>query len=541
MSSWIKSFFGGLFRKREGFFEEAPEVYMTLSDVLAGRAKTPITSIDDGRGKTLETYYVGGVRVRIGLDEGGEGFYKINEPPLSLRDELIYAHTLRSLYYELKPEELESGRGIEDLLRERVEDVAETLGESLDPESIKRITYYLNREIFGYGPIQIPIQDEEIEDIKCVSAQDFVTVVHRKYGNLGWLKTNIRFGEEDRLADFVRRAAHMGGRGVSIAVPYVDCQLPSPTGSIMRFAGTLGKEITRGGSSFVIRKFPERPLSLKQLIDSKMLSPLMAAYLWYVCEAKRVFFVAGPTGSGKTTLLNAILGVLDPRLSYITIEDVYELQLPAWRWIAMTTRRSWTIVESKYEIKIEDLIAMAMRMRPDYLIVGEVRTPEQLIGLLLSATTGHGAMTSIHAQDPENLLVRLATMGIEKGALEVLWGCALTHIVRPETSNGYQTVRRVTKIAEFIPGPEGKMEIVDVFTWHPTTDSFYPDTLEELWNRSKRLQIISNELKIPKETILNDIGRRMALLQQMPRDFEALSKRVATLYTSVEGVQRVGE
>ena len=541
MSSWIKPLLKSLLKKRGEIFEGAPEIYMTLSDVLAGRAKTPITSVDDGRGRTLETYYVGGVRVRIGLDEDGEGFYKINEPPLTLRDELIYAHALRSLYYELKPEELESAKGIEELLRGRVEAVADALGESLDPEAVKRITYYLNREIFGYGPIQVLIQDEEIEDVKCVGADDFITVVHRRYGSLGWLKTNIRFGEEDRLADFIRRVAHMGGRGISIAVPYVDCPLHSPTGSIMRFAGTLGKEITRGGSSFVIRKFPERPLSLKQLIESKMLSPLMAAYLWYVCEAKRVFFVAGPTGSGKTTLLNAILGVLDPRLSYITIEDVYELQLPAWRWIAMTTRRSWTIVEAKYEIKIEDLIAMAMRMRPDYLIVGEVRTPEQLIGLLLSATTGHGAMTSIHAQDPENLLVRLAAMGIERGALDVLWGCAVTHIVRSELAGAYQTVRRVTKIAEFVPGPEGRVEVVEVFTWLPSTDSFYPDALEELWSRSKRLQMISSDLKIPKQDILNDIGRRAALLQEMPRDFGALSRRVAALYTSMEGVGRAGE
>ncbi|MEM1808901.1 MAG: type II/IV secretion system ATPase subunit [Thermosphaera sp.] len=520
--------FGG----RRAPLETLSEIYMTLSDVLAGRAKTPIISVDDGAGKTLETYYVGEVRVRIGVDEAGDGFYKINEPPLTLSDELIYAHTLRSLYYELRPEEAES-RGVEEYLRSKVNEVAEAvLGEPLDPVSAKRITYYLNREVFGYGPIQVPVLDEEVEDIKCVDAESPVIVAHARYGNLGWLKTNIWFeGDNARLDDFVRRLAHMGGRGISFAVPYVDCQLRSPAGGYIRFAGTLGREVTRGGSSFTIRKFPEVPLSLKALIKSNMLSPLMAAYLWYVCELKRVFFVAGPTGSGKTTLLNAILGVLDPRLSYITIEDTYELRLPSWRWISLSTRRSWTIVESKFEIDIQDLIAMAMRMRPDYLIVGEVRTPEQLIGLLLSATTGHGAMTSIHAQDPENLLVRLTTMGVERSALDILWGCAITQIIRPEKARTYETIRRVTKVAEFIPG-EQKTDVATIFAWDPVADSFYPDDLDELWDRSKRLQILSNELKMPKERILESIRQREVLLREVEPDFDSLSRKVMAFYTA---------
>ena len=534
--------FSGWGRRKE--FETASEIYKTVSDVWADRAKTPIVSMDDGRGETLENYYVEEVRVRIGIrigiDETGEGFYKINEPPLPPEDELIYAYALKSLYYEVRLEELQA-KETEELLRERVKAVAEELGAPLDAAAENRITYYLNREVFGYGPIHALTLDDELERIKCISVKEFVIVRHRRYGNLGWLKTNVRFGDEDRLIGFIGRLAHKGGRGISFAIPYVDCQLYSPTGASMRFAATLGREVTRGGSSFSIRKFPEKPMSIGQLVDLKMLSPLMAAYLWYVCEAKRVFFVAGPTGSGKTTLLNAILGILDPRLSYITIEDVYELQLPAWRWLAMTTRRSWTIVESRYEIRIEDLIAMAMRMRPDYLIVGEVRTPEQLIGLLLSATTGHGAMTSIHAQDPEALLVRLAAMGIKRGALEVLWGCAITQMVRMELPETYQVARRVTKIAEFVPGPGDRVEVVDVFTWSPVEDKFYPDDLEGLWERSERLKILSNELKIPKEEILDDIARKMRVIEEMPRDFEAASKRIASLYSiAQEGEVRGG-
>jgi flagellar protein FlaI len=516
-------------RLRKGL--SAEEIYEALKEVLASRAARPVTLVDTGRGRTLETYNIGIAVVRIGVDEStGEGLYYISEPPMTGKEEALYAYVLRKLTYEMRPEEAQN---ILQAISSRLEEAAESLGMMGDVD-LAKVGYYLNREIAGYGPIHALILDDNIEDIKCVGVSQPVIVVHRRYGRLGWLTTNITFTNEDVLADFVRRLAYKGGRGISTAVPYVDAQLPPPTPQHhagMRLAATIGREITRGGSSFVIRKFPRTPLSLSDLIQRKALSSLMAAYLWYVAEQKRIFFAAGPTGSGKTTLLNAILGVLDPRLSYITIEDVFEIQLPTWRWTAMTTRRSFTIIESKYEIKIEDLIAMAMRMRPDYLIVGEVRTPEQLIGLLFSSTTGHGALTSIHAQDPDALLVRLFTMRIERSALDLLWGCAITQPVKLPGGLGIE--RRVVKIAEFVPGEEGVI-VNEVFKWSPETDTFHPSSLEELWERSQRLQMLSESLGLSKETILNDIGRRARFLEENRLGFFALASRAAAEFYKAE-------
>jgi flagellar protein FlaI len=524
-------------RLRKGL--SAEEIYEALKEVLASRAARPVTLVDTGRGRTLETYSIGIAAVRIGVDEStGEGLYYISEPPMTGKEEALYAYVLRKLTYEMRPEEAQN---ILQAISSRLEEAAESLGMMGDVD-LAKVGYYLNREIAGYGPIHALILDDNIEDIKCVGVSQPVIVVHRRYGRLGWLTTNITFTNEDVLADFVRRLAYKGGRGISTAVPYVDAQLPPPTPQHhagMRLAATIGREITRGGSSFVIRKFPRTPLSLSDLIQRKALSSLMAAYLWYVAEQKRIFFAAGPTGSGKTTLLNAILGVLDPRLSYITIEDVFEIQLPTWRWTAMTTRRSFTIIESRYEIKIEDLIAMAMRMRPDYLIVGEVRTPEQLIGLLFSSTTGHGALTSIHAQDPDALLVRLFTMRIERSALDLLWGCAITQPVKLPGGLGIE--RRVVKIAEFVPGEEGVI-VNEVFKWSPETDTFHPSSLEELWERSQRLQMLSESLGLSKETILNDIGRRARFLEENRLGFFALASRAAAEFykAEVKPPERVG-
>jgi len=173
-----------------------------------------------------------------------------------------------------------------------------------------------------------------------------------------------------------------------------------------------------------------------------------------------------------------------------------------------------------------------MRMRPDYLIVGEVRTPEQLIALLLSATTGHGAMTSIHAQDPESLLIRLMTMRIERGALDLLWGCAITQPVKVGKEEELGIKRRVMKIAEFTVDEEaGGTVISDVFTWIPEEDRFEPETADELWEVSPRLKLLSETLKLSKEAIISDIEeKRIFLEQNINKRFFDLSQDVASLY-----------
>lgn len=507
------------------------EIYATLRDILAGRARSPIILRDDGSGKTLAVYNIGRARIRIGVDDKGDGLYYINEPPLTPQEELLYAYTLQKIYFQLKPEEV----GDIDAIYMRLVEAEKSLSLS-GKIDLDKIRYYLVREVAGFGPIDVMVRDERIEDIKCSGVGKPVTALHREFGKLGWLRSNLEFRDEDYLADFVRKLAHRGGRGISMAIPYVDCQLTGVKDEAgrevsMRFAGTIGREVTKYGSTFVIRKFPMNPFSLAELVKRGVLSSLMAAYLWFVAENKRIFFVAGPTGSGKTTLLNAILGVLDPRLSYITIEDVYELQLPAWRWIPMTTRRSWSIVEPRYEVKVEDLIAMAMRMRPDYLIVGEVRTPEQLVALLLSATTGHGAMTSIHAQDPESLLVRLLTMKIERGALDLLWGCAITQPVEVKTRSDLDIKRRVVKIAEFVP-TEGGTEITDVLTWIPEEDMFTPDNTESLLEISPRLRMLQTTLHVSKETIIRMIEeKRIFIERNIGAGFKELSDKSSRLYT----------
>ncbi|MEM2179063.1 MAG: type II/IV secretion system ATPase subunit [Candidatus Methanomethylicaceae archaeon] len=454
----------------------------------------------------LEEYKVSIVPVIIGK-RGGEGLYLIHEPMISPQKEAVVSYAYNSLINSLSYEDIEDIKNerkeAREIITEHIMNAGNMLGISINEEELNALVYYIIRDLFYYGIITIPMWDPNIEDISCLGSNYPIMVMHRKYGNLGWLLVNVKFWDEEHLADFIRRMAHLGGKGISTAVPYADFILPDGS----RMIATLGSEISRVGSTFTIRKFPKEPLSLPQLVKDGMLSSLMGAYLWEVIEKKRIIFVAGPTASGKTTLSNALLGMLDPKLKFVTIEDTPEIRIPTWRWLPHITRRSYSIaLGEKFDVDLEDLMMIAMRERPDYLIVGEVRSPEQLITFVETATTGHGGCTTIHANDPQTLLIRLKGMKLESSALDLLWGAVITQY----WGKGLRKVRRVTHVAEIVPPEEIGREAgyVNVFEWKEAEDKFYPDNIDELFNISKKLNSIYNakeEIEEKKKVIENCI------------------------------------
>jgi len=473
----------------------------------------------------LEEYQVLGIPVRI-AKKGGEGLYLIHEPMISPQKEAVVSYAYNSLIHSLSYEDFENIKldrlNAEDIIKSALKKSGEMLGIELNYDDLRNLTYYIVRDLLKYGIITILMEDKNIEDISCLGANYPLMVMHRKYGNLGWLLANIKFWDEEHLADFIRRMAHLGGKGISTAVPFADFILPDGS----RMVATLGSEISRVGSSFTIRKFPREPLSLPQLVKDGMLSSLMASYLWEVIEKKRIIFVAGPTASGKTTLSNALLGMLDPKLKFVTIEDTPEIRIPTWRWLPHITRRSYSIaLGEKFDVNLEDLMMIAMRERPDYLIVGEVRSPEQLITFIETATTGHGGCTTIHANDPQTLLIRLKGMKIESSALDLLWGAVITQY----WGKGLRKVRRVTHIAEIVPPSKIGEETTykNVFVWNEAEDKFYPDNIDELFAISPKINSIYNA----KE----EISRKQRIIENCIRlgflKFSTVSKIVKMYYT----------
>ena len=243
-----------------------------------------------------------------------------------------------------------------------------------------------------------------------------------------------------------------------------------------------------------------------------------------------VIVIGGPTASGKTTLSNALLGMLDPKLRYITIEDTPEIKIPTWRWIPHITRKSYSIsLDKKYDIELEDLMIIAMRERPDYLIVGEVRNPKQLVAFIESATTGHGGVTTIHANDPNALLIRLKSMKMESSALDLLWGAVITNY----WGKGIKRIRRVISIVEINQSKYGNenIELKELFKWNKLKDSFEPEELEEVFKNSNKLIRSNYEFN----EAIEDIKEKKEFIEELIKrsifDFHEVSNFIRKYYT----------
>ncbi|MEM2232187.1 MAG: type II/IV secretion system ATPase subunit [Nitrososphaerota archaeon] len=528
-----------------------------IQELMALKIRPPVPLEDDGRGETLAEYSVGAARVRIALERGSEageegswgfgerreyvGLYVVQEPQLTARVKLAYLMTIYHLYITASvppPTAIRRGRAVEakregevgqeqDPLSVEVRKAADGIASQLrlsEPERTA-LHYYVNRDTVRFGIISVPMEDELVEDISCVAPGKPVRLIHRDFADLHYLRTNIVFQSDQEITDYIVRQANRAGAALSVAKPYADFVMPDGS----RFAGVIGTEVTAEGPSFTIRKFPEVPLSLPALVARRMLSPYMAAYLWLALESKAIFGVAGPTGSGKTTLFSALLSCLNPRAKIITIEDTFEIRIPHEHWLRMTTRRPAALVSRELEISESELIDMAMRMRPHYLIVGEVRRDDSVYHLLKAAFSGHGGGFTFHAGSADEFYSRLGIMlrrsGMSETLVSYLWGCAITdHVTLPNGRYG----RRVIEIAEILPDPsQAGVTIQKVFEWDQFTDAFVPDTAEEAVERSPKLKAT-----LGREKAVRELERRANLLVENPGDdiFTFAKKVAAEVY-----------
>ena len=354
-------------------------------------------------------------------------------------------------------------------LREFLADFKKSREGRLSKIDLEKIFYLLQRELQGYGPVQVPVLDDNVEDISCVGPNAQIYVVHRKFGSIS---TNIEFENEDELDDFVRRIVQRSGKHISIAVPMVDCTMPNGA----RLQATLGREVTKNGSSFTIRRFREQPFTPLDLIKIRTMSPEIAVYLWQAVEAEQNMFVIGGTATGKTTTLNSILLFVPPEKKLVSIEDTRELNIPHENWIQMLTRPGTGDVNPATkkrvgELDMFNLLVNSLRQRPDYTIVGEVRGREAYT-VFQAMSTGQSVISTFHANDIPSFVHRLEgePLNIPRAMISSLD----IVILQTLTKVGKDTVRRIKKIVEIVDLEKTSNEVVTntVFEWDPDTDKF---------------------------------------------------------------------
>ena len=258
-------------------------------------------------------------------------------------------------------------------------------------------------EILGLGPLEVLLKDDTISEIM---VNGYNSIYIEQKGKLQ--KTNIRFRNEEHLMNVVDRIVSAVGRRVDESSPLVDARLAD--GSRVNI---IIPPLALNGACITIRKFSKEKLDMNKLIGFNSLNYAMAQFIDACVKARLNIIVAGGTGSGKTTLLNICSSFIPEDERIITIEDSAELQLVQEHLVTLETRPA--NIEGTGEISMRDLVKNALRMRPDRIIVGEVRSGEAL-DMLQAMNTGHdGSMTTVHANSPRDVLSRLETMVLMSG------------------------------------------------------------------------------------------------------------------------------
>ena len=304
----------------------------------------------------------------------------------------------------------------------------------------------LSDDMVGLGPLEAFLNDDEITDI--LANGPFDVYVERR-GKLE--KATARFRDAQHLVNIAQRIATAIGRRIDEASPMVDARLADGS----RVNIVLPPLVLNGGS-ISIRKFPQRGLTLDAMVRQKNLSPDLARVLEIAARSRINILISGGTGSGKTTLLNAVSQYIDRDERVITIEDAVELRLQQPHVVQMETRPP--NIEGIGQVAQRELLRNALRMRPDRIIVGEVRGPEAF-DMLQAMNTGHdGSMSTIHANSPRDALYRvenmvmMANLNLPLKAIRMHLASALNLVVHVERM--WDGIRRIQSVVE-IAGMEG--------------------------------------------------------------------------------------
>jgi flagellar protein FlaI len=420
-------------------------------------------------------------------------------------------------------------RALKEELRERLEEY----GVTIDEETFYRLFYYLHRSFQGYGKLDPLMYDPHIEDISCDGPGLPVFVYHENYTDI---ESNVVYGAEE-LNNFVIQLAQRSGRHVSVSDPVVSTTLPD--GSRIELA--LGEEVTPKGSAFTIRKYAEEPFTPIDLLNYGTFSLRMLAYLWLAIESNKSLIFAGGTAAGKTTSMNAVSMFIPPRSKVLTIEDTRELSLYHDNWLSSVTRERM----GDQDITMYDLLRSALRHRPEYIIVGEVRG-EEAITLFQAMNTGHTTFSTMHADSVQTVINRLENEPINVPrpmvtSLDVL-------CVQVLGRSGGERVRRASTLAEIegIDQRTGELDYSNTYNWNATEDEFSEsnsELLEEIreergWSRSELLRELQNRrrfLRYLQREEVTDYRRFTAMVNKYYADADEVMERIDSAEIEVQG------
>ena len=522
----------------------APEQTTNLVKVIGTKVAVPTWEAID---KYKDIYYA--VRepyqyINLHLEEG-ELVYMNLEPQLDDAEKKILKRVAEAYDMLINVGTvLSSPDDKAQFLSETFKEILKLYNIKLSPEEYQKLLYHIERDFVGFGKIDTLIRDRLIEDISCNGPNAPVFVYHRLFESI---RTNVIF-EEVELNSFILRLAQVSGRHISILQPIRDAALPDGS----RINMTLGKEVTKKGSTFTIRKFRSDPISPIEIMLLHTASAEMFAWLWVLIEFGRSLLISGGTATGKTTLLNAVSMLIKPENKIVSVEDTPEINLAHPNWIQAVTRVGFGEAISGVsgisgisgvsgvgggrgagDISLFDLLISALRQRPDFIIVGEVRG-EEAYTLFQAISVGHATMGTIHAASMPELLARVESqpMNVPRVMMANLDVVIFLGAVR----KGDEKVRRAREVVEILGINPTTKELVTntVFRWDPVKDEFTYS------GRSFQVEKLSKSSGIPMERLQAEIDNRVKLLERMKEqgitNYRAVTDVVRRYYLDKEEV-----
>jgi archaeal flagellar protein FlaI len=364
-----------------------------------------------------------------------------------------------------------------------------------DQKTTNMLINYLIEENLGLGKIEILLRDPNLEEIVINNHVEPVWAYHRKHG---WCQTNIRVPTESRIRHYATMIGRDIGKEITTLNPLMDAHLS--TGD--RVNATL-LPISTKGNTITIRKFATDPWTITKFIQSGTISIEGAAMIWLAIQNELSILVAGGTGSGKTSMLNACSNFFPPNQRIISIEDTRELTLPSnLHWVPMETRLPNP--EGKGGVTMLDLVVNSLRMRPDRILVGEIRRKKEAEVLLEATITGHSVYGTFHANNAQEVIMRMTNppIDIPKPMISALG------LILVQNRNRRTGKRKTLQLAEILPNGDPNV----IMQYNAKTDK-----LEKESDSITMIETLELYTGMTKDEIEFDLKQKMKILEWMIR------------------------
>ena len=458
----------------------------------------------------IEKYDIETEGVKIDVSIEGQAkkalAYKLSIPKIAPATHALLSEIRKRMINEISitPKEILDPRTI-DKMKEKFREKANQLLEKeikLEKDVKKIFVCFLINEMLGLGDIEFLLNDLSLEEIVITSSSEPARVYHKKYG---WLSTNVTPESEEQIVNYSNTIARRVGRQITTLNPLLDAHIV--TGDR---ANAVLYPISTKGNTITIRKFARDPWTIIDLIKNGTISAKLAAMLWLAVQYEVNVLISGGTASGKTSMLNVLMPFIPPNHRILTIEQTRELQLPSFLyWCPLVTRLP--NAEGKGEVGMTDLLVNSLRMRPDRIILGEIRRKEEAEVLFEAMHTGHSVYATLHAETISETITRLTNppISVPKNMLKSV---GLSLVMFRDRRKG---IRRVYQLGEFIGGEEsGEVKITPniLYRYDPLGDKVVPHAKSVVF-----LDNISRITGLSTQEMNKDLGEKEKILESMAR------------------------